>query len=119
MPKCVLVAEDEPLVLHTTVRVLTQHGYGVLQAKDGAEALNIAKTYDGKIDLLITNVRMPCMDGHELAREFKRVRPTAPVMIVSSLPEPAPEENSVYADALVKPVDPQVLIERVEDLLRQ
>ena len=52
-----------------------------------------------------------------LAEEFKRIRACAPVIFVLAVPVPEPGENSVYADALVKLEDPEVLIERVQALL--
>lgn len=116
--RCILVAEDEPILLLSTVRLLTGHGYCVLQARNGAEALDISDCYDGPIDLLITNVKMPIVGGHELAREFKRTRPASAVMMVSALAQPEPDENSVYADALVKPVDPNLLLDHVRALLQ-
>lgn len=66
----VLVVEDEPVILRMTAMILAQLGYTVLAAGSPAEALRLAAEQTGKIHLLITDVVMPGMNGHDLAKKL-------------------------------------------------
>ena len=115
---CILIAEDDAITRRLTVRTLQPHGYVLLQARDGLEALQIAHDHAGDIDLLITNVNMPRMTGHELARIIKIKRPGIRILIVSSQNEANfPPEAIDYSDALLKPVLPTRLVSKVKELL--
>ena len=100
-------------------RELSQGGYCLLEASDGSEALGRANEYDGAIQLLVTNVRMPKMDGHELSRAIKVVRPDIKVIIVSAHNE---EDFPVAADshdfAFVKPVCYEALMRKIREMLQ-
>jgi CheY-like chemotaxis protein len=67
----ILVAEDEPAVRALVRDTLERQGYRVLEARDGGEALTIAHEYSGRIDLLLTDVAMPVLDGRELASRLR------------------------------------------------
>jgi CheY-like chemotaxis protein len=79
----VLVAEDEEAVRSMTVRLLESEGYTVLSAGDGVEALEAIKAGIGRLDLIITDVAMPSMNGRELAAQLHRLRPGLPVLFMS------------------------------------
>ena len=79
----VLVAEDEDAVRGFTVAVLTDRGYRVLEARDGFEALEVASRYGNAIDLLLTDVVMPGMNGRDLARRLLQIRPSIRVVYTS------------------------------------
>ena len=79
----ILVAEDDPILRYATAKVLSNAGYRVLEAPDGLAALRIAEQEAGELRMLITNVYMPRMSGHELAREVKKLRPDIVVLIIS------------------------------------
>ncbi|MEP6779704.1 MAG: ATP-binding protein, partial [Gemmatimonadaceae bacterium] len=89
-----LLVEDEPAVRSVSARLLRRHGYNVQEAIDGADA--VLQMGDGKlfnIALLITDVVMPRMGGPELVTEFRKERPTLPVLLVSGYSETAiPQE---------------------------
>jgi two-component system, cell cycle sensor histidine kinase and response regulator CckA len=113
-----LVAEDDPILRYTTVAVLSNAGYRVLEAPDGLSALEIAQQEAARIDMLVTNVYMPRMSGHELAREIKKLRSDVVVLIVSGQNESEfPPEATAHADALLKPVEPLVLVRKVQELV--
>jgi DNA-binding response OmpR family regulator len=115
----ILVAEDNYILRYTTVRTLSTRGYNVIEACDGADALRAAAKYDGAIHLLITDVQMPNMNGHDLAREIKIKRPDILVMIVSGEDEPDfPLDACNYADVLLKPATPGMLLSKVNALLQ-
>ena len=67
----ILIAEDEPLVRNLIRSVLTAHGYGVIDAADGQEALELSRGYAAEIHMLLTDVRMPRMDGVELSEKIR------------------------------------------------
>jgi CheY-like chemotaxis protein len=79
----VLVVEDEDLVIEMTERILEKLGYRVLTAETPAGALEVAKMYAGEIDLLISDVIMPGMNGRELAAEFRALYPNMKTLFMS------------------------------------
>ena len=79
----ILLVEDEPAVLNLAGRVLRARGYSVIEAHDGAEALEAQKNHDGSIDLLITDVVMPRVGGPELAARMIGIRPDLRVIYMS------------------------------------
>jgi len=72
----VLVVEDEPAILRLTTRMLTAHGYAVIAAGTPAEAIRLAEKHAGEIDLLITDVVMPEMNGRDLAERLQALYPS-------------------------------------------
>jgi PAS domain S-box-containing protein len=82
-PRCVLVVEDEPEIRRLAVEALKKAGYIVLNAGDGAEALQVIDGYDGEIDLLFTDIVMPTMGGRELAAALQPRFPKMQVLYTS------------------------------------
>lgn len=82
-PHRVLVAEDDPVVRTMLQRLLRDAGFEVRTAKHGDEALGMALRASGEFDLVVTDVRMPVMDGLELARRLRQRWPTLPVLYIS------------------------------------
>ena len=81
--KQVLLADDEPLVRDLVHVLLHSWGYRVLLACNGREAMEIAEEHKGPIDLLVSDVTMPAMDGPELAEKLKAKRPSLRVILLS------------------------------------
>jgi len=79
----VLVVEDEEPVRSMTVRLLESEGYTVLSAGDGVQALEAVKAGIERLDLVITDVAMPSMNGRELAAQLRQLRPGLPVLFMS------------------------------------
>ena len=79
----ILLVEDEKAVRELSRKMLEKSGYAVLGAADGKEALEIAKTYQGDIHILISDVIMPEMNGTELAEATRMLRPGMKVLFVS------------------------------------
>jgi two-component system cell cycle sensor histidine kinase/response regulator CckA len=79
----VLLVDDEPMVLKTLGAVLTLHGYTVLEVEDYYTALQAAESHGGRIDLLITDIALPGLNGFELGRKLLQYRPELRVLLMS------------------------------------
>ena len=115
-----LLAEDEPVVRDLTGRFLEFAGFRVIVARDGQEALEKALACDGPLDVLITDVVMPRLGGHELAARLLAARPDLRVLFISGYAEDVGDVSAVAGhagDFLEKPYRPEVLIARVRALL--
>ena len=78
----ILVVDDEQNVLTLLRYLLKENGYEICEAANGLAALKLFETQF--FDLIITDVRMPCMDGLSFLREVKRLEPTTPVIILTA-----------------------------------
>jgi two-component system, cell cycle sensor histidine kinase and response regulator CckA len=110
--RSVLVVEDEPTVRTMAVRTLEEAGYRVRQAAHGREALALIEARDGRVDLVVTDLGMPEMDGHELASRLKTLRPGLPVLYMSGY-----GDAGVVTPFLQKPFSPDDLVDRVAAVL--
>jgi len=110
----ILVAEDDPAVRALATDMLREHGYTVLAAADGEEALLVAECHAAPIHLLLTDVMMPRMNGLELARAFGSIRPHARVLYMTGYAEmPAAAEGIIVQ----KPFSVFVLMDAVRRAL--
>ena len=116
----VLVTEDQENVRRLAVTVLSRLGYTVLTADGPVEALNIAGAYEGRIDLLLTDVVMPGMNGPEVAEQVTAVRPDIAVIYMSGYTDDILDRHGVKVtktNYLEKPFTPLVLSEVVRRCL--
>jgi two-component system cell cycle sensor histidine kinase/response regulator CckA len=81
--RVILLAEDDELVRNLIQTVLTREGYSILSAQDGEEALLLSRQYSGQIELLLTDVKMPKMDGLQLRDHLLRERPDIKILLIS------------------------------------
>jgi signal transduction histidine kinase/CheY-like chemotaxis protein len=117
-----LFVEDEPLVNQSMCRLLRRKGYRVVSARGGNEALELANQHSSAVDLLITDVMMPDMNGLELARELRKFKPGLKVLYTSGYNADVVGEGNIWGNRvefLQKPVRPDVLIDRVRQLLEE
>src|SRR5688572_19571431 len=117
----VLVAEDEPAVRDALERILTAAGYTVLQAPDGAQALELFTSLRGKVDLLITDIVMPVMDGRELARRCVEQKKTLKVIFLSGYTQESLLSRQTFEDGaefIEKPFVRDAILERIASVLR-
>jgi CheY-like chemotaxis protein len=106
----VLVVDDDPVVARSFDRVLSGKGYAVITARDGLEALD--KIEHEAYDAVFTDIRMPGMDGLEVAARIKATQPWLPVVIVTGYGSPASEARAKQigvAGFLHKPLSPEMI----------
>ena len=116
----ILLVEDEPAVRGLVHETLRLHGYTVLEARHGIEALLTSAKYVGPIHLLLTDVVMPQMSGPEVAEKILTVRPGIKVLYMSGYPDhPVFDQGGVSRETgfLPKPFLPHVLAQKVRDVL--
>jgi two-component system cell cycle sensor histidine kinase/response regulator CckA len=116
----VLLVEDEPAVRKVVAAVLANARCRLLVANDGADAIALARSHEGSIDLLISDVVMPGMSGVELAGAVTATRPDARVLLVTGYASEAVSAHAetLGASLLEKPFTPPELLERITELLR-
>jgi len=89
----ILLVEDEDAVRTFAARALGTRGYEVLQAESGEVALDVVRGHEGRIDLVVSDVVMPNMDGPTMAKELKGLLPGIPIIFVSGYAEDAFAKN--------------------------
>lgn len=82
----ILIVDDDELLRISTRVLLEKQGYSVLEAFSGADALEISSKNDHAIDLLLTDIIMPDMDGGELAKKIAATRPGIRILFISGSP---------------------------------
>jgi CheY-like chemotaxis protein len=116
----VLLVEDQPEVRAVARRMLELHGFHVLEARDGAEALDVHARHNGPIHILVTDVIMPGMSGRQLAEKLRARHAGLPVLFLSGhlgdtvLRRGVREENVPF---LSKPFSPESLALKVREVL--
>lgn len=106
LPRRVLIVEDEPMLLLVAAETMRDAGYDVFEAGEGQSALKILET-DPKIDLLLSDIKMPGMNGYQLAEAGLALRPGLKILLMTGYAQdPIPRR---MADAgvrvLYKPFD--------------
>ena len=120
MTKRILLVDDEVEITEINKRYLTQAGYEVNVAHDGQEALELFQKYS--IDLIITDIMMPNMDGYDLIGEVQYLSPEQPFLFITAKTS---EPDKIYSlsmgadDFITKPFSPRELVLRVNNILRR
>ncbi len=117
----VLLVEDEASLLRLTRNLLEMSGYTVLEAKDGTEALRISQEYAGAIDLLLTDIVMPGINGRALAQQLSQQRPDMKILFMSGYTGQGIGEKEYLERGhlfLQKPVTRETLTRKVSEALR-
>lgn len=115
----VLVVDDDPVVGRSFDRVLSEDGYEVSTARDGAEAL--ARIGGEDYDVVFTDIKMPGMDGIEVAKRIRAARPWVPVVIITGYGTPenrASAEAAGVAGFVDKPLSPEAIERSTRAALR-
>lgn len=115
----ILLVEDEKGVRDLIRSMLIQGGYRVLSAGDCEVAQKIVRSHPTSIDLLIADIVMPGLNGPELARRLRALRPNLKVLFMSGFVRQAAVESEALPDArfLEKPFPPEALVGKVQEIL--
>lgn len=116
----ILVVEDEQMVREIIIEILATHGYGVIEARTGAEAFQASERHEGEIDLLITDVVMPGMSGREVAEKFLQASQQTRVLYISGYTESTIVHRGVLTSGtpfLQKPFTADALLRKVRKVL--
>lgn len=117
----ILVVDDEPALQEVFRRLLVKHGYEVLIAGDGSEAVGLYVQHKAVIALVITDMMMPGMDGVALIKVLRRLQPELHIIGMSGVGDhnALKTQESLHLDAfLPKPCKPDVLLKTVHEALR-
>jgi len=118
LEKRILVVDDEPALVELVKDTLTQHGYRIFTAYDAEQALDILK--QEHIDLLITDVIMPNIDGYELARRVQNLYPHIKIQIVTGFTDDINVDEinqNLHLNRLEKPYSSDTLLIKIQALL--
>lgn len=116
----IMVVEDDSALRELFCTVLSENGYNAIGASDGMEAFDILDNHF--IDLVISDIRMPNMDGLEMTRQLRQAGYNMPVLMITALETSADKREGFRAgtdDYMVKPIDVNEMVWRVEALLRR
>jgi two-component system cell cycle sensor histidine kinase/response regulator CckA len=115
----VLLAEDDRSVRRLVVTELTRRGFTVLEAEDGAAALELFQREKDRVDVLVTDVVMPRMNGSDLAKAAERLRPGLKILFISGHPERAGAglDPTGVTNLLMKPFTADTLAARIKELI--
>ena len=113
----ILLAEDDALVRNVVRAMLTEAGYMVLDAVDGEHALEVSRKFDGDIHALLTDVKMPRMDGLQLSAYIVNERPGIKVLVMSGKTSGELLVVGKSVQFLRKPFLPKALRAKLNDLL--
>jgi len=117
----VLLVEDEDVVRQLVAEILESSGYAVLQAADGASAIEVLRRHVGGLDLLLTDVVMPGMSGRDVARAVTTMRPDTPVLYMSGYTDSAIDKHGVLDDGVhfvQKPFSAAELTTRIQEIVQ-
>lgn len=117
----ILVVDDQEGVRAVLRRQLSENGHTVLEAADGAEALHLVRRRNGAVDLILSDVVMPQMNGTELATHIGVEFPDIPVMLMSAYTPGGVTrvgQSDTVVPVLQKPFDPGQLAQLVDLALR-
>jgi PAS domain S-box-containing protein len=116
----IFVVEDEPNLREMVIKILKRFGYSTLDAPNGDEAYMFGEKYTGRIDLLITDVVMPGMNGRELAEHLVVMHPEMKVLFTSGYTENVIVHHGVVdknLNFIGKPYTPQGLAVKIREVL--
>ncbi len=118
----ILVVEDQKQVREMTTLMLEEKGYNVIIAEDGSKAIEAASVFNGKIDLLISDVIMPGLNGKELYMELLKLRPELKALFLSGYPGEIISVHGVLQEGynfLQKPVSVEILSKKIREIIEK
>ncbi|HET7771070.1 MAG TPA: response regulator transcription factor, partial [Chloroflexota bacterium] len=119
-PASILIADDEPSIVQLNRLYLTKEGYTVHAARDGQEALDLARRV--KPDLIVLDLMMPRVDGWEVCRQLRQKGATPPIIMLTARDEDVDKIVGLELgadDYVTKPFNPRELLARIKGILRR
>lgn len=119
-PATILVVDDQAAIVRLAANVLRNRGYAVLEATGGAHAIALANRFEGRLDLVISELVMPRVSGPEVARAIRASRPDVAIAYISGYPEDQLALRSIPGPAptyMGKPFSPAELFRLVDRTL--
>lgn len=113
----VLLVDDEQLLRRLLSRMLLEAGFGVVEAENGAVALETARKIDGGLGLVVTDVHMPVMDGLQFARQFRPLHPAVPILFITGQDLPPTDQEVSDQAILRKPFRSEAFLAVVSQLV--
>lgn len=120
--RTILLADDEPNIVTILKRIIEKEGHTVIPASDGEEAMQILKARNFKVDLLITDIKMPEVDGISLTREIRKVSNDFEIIVITGYGTMDLFIEAIHAganDFILKPIDRQVFLVSVNRALEK
>lgn len=116
----ILLVEDQPHLLELSREFLQRLGYVVLPASNAEQAIDIAGSFQGRLDLLLTDIVMPGMNGRQLSNQLRAARPGMKVLYVSGYTDEVFGEQGISSGEafMEKPFDLETLGQKVKQVLR-
>jgi len=117
----ILVAEDDDNVRAFVTRALAHMGHEIIEAEDGGIAAELCAEHEGKFDLLLSDIKMPVMDGIALALTVASTYPELRILLMTGFADQRERAHGLDAliyDVMPKPFSLQALLEKVDDALR-
>src|SRR6266550_5077956 len=112
----ILVADDEVIVRNLVTILMQLEGYLVISAADGQEGLELSRKYAGKIDLVITDMEMPRLNGSDLCAHLIEERPGIKVIVMSGQDIAEIVNQNIHLHFLPKPFDGETIKKRVREI---
>jgi DNA-binding NtrC family response regulator len=117
----ILLIEDLAELREMIATILRSKGYKVLQARDGADAVNLAGSHFAPIDLIVTDVIMPKLNGPEAMRQIRLRRPNVKAIYITGYSNQVLTDEELFSNSLTieKPFQPDTLLAKIREILDQ
>jgi PAS domain S-box-containing protein len=119
--KTILIVEDDPLSSKFLEAILEDSGAQILLAKDGKEAIDIAKKHES-LDMILMDIQLPGMNGNEATIEIRKIRENIPVIAQTAHAMPEDKKKSLEAgcdDYITKPINMDLLLDKIESVFKK
>lgn len=118
LERTILIVDDEEFVRRTTCRILSRAGHQLLEASSSEEALELLAGQPVPVDLLLTDLTMPGIDGLELVRRLRSDQPALRVLFMSGYPEEGRLDQLEDVEFIRKPFTPNELKTKISSMLK-
>lgn len=120
--KCILIADDEQIMVRALKDLLVANNFEIISAYDGEQAMEEFVAHSTEIDLILLDIMMPKMDGYDVATEIRKSKSLVPIIMLTARSEEYDQLKGFGAgvdDYISKPFSPSILLARIDALLRR